>query len=255
MALGWIGVPAAEQARFAAHARPLLLGAGVLLYLLSVAFHYVLLAADARRDAERREGEARELAGQAELRALKAQLNPHFLFNSLNSISALTAADPAGARQMCVLLGDFLRRTLGLGERNAIPLGDELSLCRCFLAVEQVRFGTRLRVEEEIDKDAERCLVPALVLQPLVENAVKHGVANLPEGGFVRVEARRADNHLWLSVENAFDPECQSRGSGGVGLANVRRRLETRYGEQASLRISTVEDRYRVRISLPLEEK
>jgi LytS/YehU family sensor histidine kinase len=254
MPLGWARVPAAEQARFASQVQPLLLGAGVLLYLLSVAFHYVLLAAEGRRDAERREREARELAGQAELRALKAQLNPHFLFNSLNSISALTAADPAGARQMCVLLGDFLRRTLGLGERNAIPLADELSLCRCFLAVEQVRFGARLRVEEDIEKDAERCLVPALVLQPLVENAVKHGVANLPDGGLVRLEARRGNGHLSLAVENAFDPDCPVR-RGGVGLENVRRRLETRYGEQASLRVLSTEDRFRVRISLPAEEK
>src|SRR5215472_5593955 len=96
---------------------PLLFGTGVLGYLLSVASHYVLLALDASRQAERREAEARMLAGEAELRALKAQINPHFLYNSLNSISALTSVDPARARNMCILLSDFLRSTLGMGER------------------------------------------------------------------------------------------------------------------------------------------
>ncbi len=253
-ALGWSGAGASEQARFAAQAGPLILGAGVLLYLLSVALNYVQAAAEARREAERREREARILASEAELRALKAQLNPHFLFNSLNSISALTSTNPAAAREMCVLLADFLRSTLGMGDRDAIPLRDELSLARCFLAVERVRFGSRLCVEEEVEKSAENCLVPPLVLQPLVENAVKHGVASLPEGGLVRLEAKRVDGRLSVSIENTFDPDSPRRRKSGVGLENVRRRLETRYGEDASLRIFTAENRYRARLSLPLEE-
>ncbi len=253
-ALGWAAVPDAERVRFSAHAGPLVIGAGVLLYLLSVAFHYVLVAAEARRDAERREHEARVLASDAELRALKAQLNPHFLFNSLNSISALTSVNPAGAREMCVLLGDFFRRTLGVGDRSSIPLKDEISLARCFLAVERVRFGSRLCVEEDIDSAAEDCLVPPLLLQPLVENAIKHGIAALPEGGIVRLAARRSDGRVSISVENTFDPECPAKRKGGLGLANVRRRLETRYGDQASLSVSAVENRYRARLSLPPEE-
>ncbi len=254
LALQPFGWPAAERARFAAQATPVLIGAGVLLYLLAVAFHYILLASEARREAERREREARVLASEAELRALKAQLNPHFLFNSLNSISALTSADPAGAREMCVLLADFLRRTLGLADRAAIPLGDELALARGFLTIEQVRFGPRLSVEEDIEPSAAPCLVPPLLLQPLVENAIKHGVASLPGGGFVRLEARRAGARLSVAVENLFDPECAAKKATGVGLANVRRRLETRYGDTASVRIFTNNNRYRVRISLPAEE-
>lgn len=251
----WLRAGADQGRRFRQQAGPVLVGAGVLLYLLSVAVHYVLAAAAARKEAERREREARMLASEAELRALKAQVNPHFLFNSLNSISALTSVDPGGAREMCVLLGDFLRHTLGLGERAMIPLRDELAMVRNFLAIERVRFGARLRVEEDVENAAEACLVPPLVLQPLIENAVKHGIANLAEGGLVRLEARRENGGLTVAVENAFDPEYIAPRKNGLGLANVRRRLETRYGERAALRIFTNGERYRVRLSLPPEEK
>jgi len=114
---------------------PLLVGTGVLLYLLSISLYYVLLALQASQEAEARVMKASVLAREAELRALKAQVNPHFLFNSLNSISALTSSDAAKAREMCILLGDFLRRTLGLGEKAAIPLEEEMSLIRAFLSV------------------------------------------------------------------------------------------------------------------------
>ena len=233
---------------------PILFASGVLLYLLSVALHYVLLASEASREAQERVKEARALAEQAELRALKAQLNPHFLFNSLNSISALTTADPAGARQMCVLLGEFFRRTLGLGDRTVIRLAEELALARCYLDVEKVRFGARLRLEERIDEGSAHCLVPSLLLQPLMENAVNHGIANLPEGGLVSLEAKRADGRLSIVTENSFDPEVRPSRGNGVGLANVRRRLEAAYGSRANVSVRVGGDRYRVELVLPAEE-
>lgn len=232
---------------------PLLFGVGVLIYLLSVAFHYLLIAVEASREAEAREAEARALARESELRALKAQVNPHFLFNSLNSISALTSSDPARARQMCVLLAEFLRRTLGLGDKTSVPLAEELALVRSFLAVEQVRFGARLSVEEMIEEECQPLLVPPLLLQPLIENAVTHGIANLPEGGWIRLEARRSGAGLSILVENAIDPEAPARRTNGLGLPNVRRRLEARYGDEASLEAGAAGDRYRVRIHLPAE--
>src|SRR5260370_14131016 len=160
---------------------------GVLLYLLSVAFHYVLIAMEESRHAEAQAIEARVLARDAELKALKAQANPHFLFNSLNSISALNSIDPARARDMCVLLGDFLRLTLGLGEKNLVRFSDELELLEKYLAIEQVRFGDRLKMHEEIQEDSKACLLPPLLLQPLIENAVKHVILGLPERGDVRL--------------------------------------------------------------------
>lgn len=230
---------------------PLLFGTGVLLYLLAVGFHYVLLAVEASREAEARVMQASVLARDAELRALKAQVNPHFLFNSLNSISALTASDAAKAREMCILLGDFLRRTLGLGEKQSITLEEEMSLIHAFLAVEKIRYGSRLEMEESVDREALEAQVPPLLLQPLVENAVAHGIANLVEGGRIRLEAKQHDGYLSIAIENPFDPQAPQRRRNGVGLANVRQRLEARYGNSATFGATTEDGRFRVTLSLP----
>jgi hypothetical protein len=237
------------------HVIPLLLGLGVLFYLLSANFYYVLLAEQASQEAEARVMQASILAREAELKALKAQVNPHFLFNSLNSISALTSSDAPRAREMCVLLGDFLRRTLGLGEKSAIPLEEELSLVRAFLAVEKIRFGARIRMEENIEAAAMGVQIPPLLLQPLVENAVAHGIANLVEGGWIRLDACCNNGTLSITVENNFDPDAPPRRRGGVGLANVRQRLIARYGEQASFTVNSQAGRFQVSIAVPLKSE
>lgn len=232
-------------------ALPSLAVVGVLFFLLAVAVHYVLIAVDASRAAERRALEARVLSREAELRALRAQLQPHFLFNALNSISALTTVDPAGARRMCLLLSDFFRRSLRLGAREVIPLQEELSLAEAFLTIEKVRFGNRLAAETRVDEAARACSVPPLVLQPLVENAVSHGIAQLLEGGTVRVEARVREGRLELSVENPCDPDGARRAGTGTGLANVRRRLEALHGREARVEVVAEPARFRVTVSLP----
>jgi two-component system sensor histidine kinase AlgZ len=226
---------------------------GILIYLLSVAFHYVLIAMEDSRRAEAHANEARVLARDAELKALKAQVNPHFLFNSLNSISALTSVDPAKARDMCILLSEFLRMTLGLGEKSVIPLSEELALLDRFLAIEKVRFGARLRVEENIQEESKVLLVPPLVLQPLVENAVVHGIANLPEGGVIRLASQCQDGRLALTIENTFDPESTPVRRNGMGLANVRLRLECRYGTNARMHVDSQTHQFRVELSMPAE--
>jgi two-component system, LytTR family, sensor histidine kinase AlgZ len=228
---------------------------GVLLYLLSVAFHYVLIAMEASREAEARAFETSVQARDAELKALKAQINPHFLFNSLNSISALTSIDPSRARDMCVLLGDFLRLTLGLGEKTSVRFSEELDLLQKYMAIEKVRFGARLTMLEEIEEDSKSCLLPPLLLQPLVENAVKHGIACLPEGGQVRLAAQRQNGRLSILVENSWDPEAPPRRSGGLGLKNVQMRLEARYGKDASLRVNNEGELFQVSLSLPAESE
>jgi two-component system sensor histidine kinase AlgZ len=230
-----------------------LAGMGVLLYLLSAGVHYAALAVESSREAERRAAEARTLARDAELQSLKMQLNPHFLFNSLHSIAALATLDGTRAREMCVRLSDFLRSSLGLGSRESIPLCEELALARSYLEVEQVRFGERLKVEEEIEAACEDCAVPALLLQPLVENAVKHGIAGLVEGGSIRLAARRRGADVSITVENAFDPEMPPARKSGLGLVHVRRRLEVRYGDDASFDASARDGVYRVTLRLPCE--
>jgi two-component system, LytTR family, sensor histidine kinase AlgZ len=231
---------------------PVVLVTGILLYLLSVFFYYVLIALEASRAAEARVMQMSILAREAELKALKAQVNPHFLFNSLNSISALTSSDPGKAREMCILLGDFLRRTLGLGEKSAIPLEEEMSLIHAFLAVEKTRYGARLHMEENIAKDALVVDVPPLLLQPLVENAISHGIANLIDGGWIHLDIGCDNGSVSIVVENLFDPEAPARRRGGVGLVNVRQRLQTRYGNRATFEAKSEGDRFRVAITLPV---
>jgi len=223
--------------------------------LLGVVMHYGLLAMEASREAREREVQAQVLAREAELRALKAQVNPHFIFNSLHSISALTGSDPAKASEMCILLGDFLRQTLGLGEKSMIALREEIALVECFLRVEKVRFGPRLTFEEKVAADVLEESVPPLVLQPLVENAAVHGVSNLPEGGWIRLRAAKDHESLSIVVENSFDPEALSTRRHGRGLENVRQRLEACYGNDAGLMVTTEGECFRVSLTLPLEKK
>jgi len=223
-------------------------------YLLAVAFHYALIAQEASLDAQQRALESSVRARDAELSALKAQINPHFLYNSLNSISALTSIDPARAREMCVLLADFLRMTLGIGERPLIPLHEELRLLERYCAIERVRFGERLQVQKNVDQSAMDCLLPPLLLQPLFENAVVHGISQLPDGGFVSLKAERLKNRMSLIVENSWDSEAVSaRKKNGVGLKNVQRRLEARYGKEAYVEVQVEEHLFRVSIGIPAE--
>jgi hypothetical protein len=247
--LGRQGIVAEPAASFVA-VRTLLFGFGVLLYLLSLAVSYVIAAFEASREAERRGLRGQVLAREAELRSLRAQIDPHFLFNSLHSISALTAVDPAGARRMCLMLADFLRDSLSLGAEARIPLARELSLVERFLSIERVRFGDRLQVHVEPD-GAGACLVPPLLLQPIVENAVTHGVAHVLEGGTIRVEASRAGGTLAIVVENPCDPQ-RPRGTGaGLGLANVRARLQALHGTDGRVTAAEHGGIWRVDISMP----
>ncbi len=226
---------------------------GVLLYLLALAVGYLLVTFEQSRETERRGLEVQVFARDAELRALRAQIDPHFLFNSLHSISALTTADPPAARRMTVLLGQFLRESLAVGAEERITLGQELGLAERFLEIERVRFGDRLQVA--IDSGgAERCLVPPLLLQPIVENAVTHGVAHLIEGGTVRVAAATTPATLRIAVENPCDPDRPRRTGAGVGLGNVRARLRALHGDDAWLSAAEANGVWRVEVVLPIAQ-
>jgi two-component system, LytTR family, sensor histidine kinase AlgZ len=240
-----------SAAHYAAGHDPLFFAAGVLLFLLALTVHYLLLAFELARQAEQRQLRMEVLAREAELRALRAQLDPHFLFNSLNSISALTAVDPAGARRMCVLLADFLRDTLNVSSRDQIPLVEELALTDRFLGIEQVRFGDRLQVERHVDGAAAQCRVPPLLLQPLVENAVTHGIAGLLEGGVIRLDVSRRDRRLSIAIENPRDAESPRTSRRGVGLENVRQRLIAMFGADARLDAHADDACYRVELAMP----
>jgi hypothetical protein len=226
---------------------------GIIFYLLAVSIHYVLLSVQSSRDAEMEAKEAMVFAREAELKALKAQINPHFLFNSLNSISALATVDGARARDMCIRLSEFLRSTLSLGEKEMIPLSEELTLARTYLGVEQIRFGARLKVEEKVDPQCGYCQIPPLLVQPLVENAIKHGIAGLVEGGTIRLEANCEQGWLRVRVGNDFDAEAPPARKSGLGLTNVRNRLRARYETQARLDTELKDTYFLAELTLPCE--
>lgn len=241
-------VPSASQAQLFA----LLIGLGALAYLVAVTAHYARQALEESMSAGRRALEAQVAERDAELRALRAQVDPHFLFNSLNSVAGLIGPDPDRARQMCQRLGDFLRDSLSVGRAARIPLGREIALARQYLDVEQVRFGRRLTISAEIADDAVDIPVPPLILQPLVENAVRHGIATLVDGGAIGIEARRSGQHAIVLISNPCDPDRKTRGT-GFGLDIVRRRLEAGFSGRAALVVEGSEALYRVSVTLPIE--
>lgn len=239
-------------ARVLADRGPALFLVGVLLYWLATAVHYLLMAVEASREAERRALELNLAAREAELKALRAQIDPHFMFNSLHSISALTTTDPVAARRMCLLLADFLRDTLRLGALQRISLADEFALADQFLAIEQIRFGPRLRVARRAEQNVEACLVPPLILQPLVENAVVHGVSQLIEGGIIEMTASRTTGLLTIALENPCDPDRRRSSGTGLGLDVLRRRLATQFGLAEAVHVAEAVGRYRVELRLPV---
>ena len=229
--------------------------AGFVLYLLSLLAHDVLVAFESVQAAARREAESRVLARDAELQMLRTQINPHFLFNSLNSISALTGFDPAAAREMTVDLAQFFRRTLALAERERITLGEEVVLCEHFLAIEKRRFGAKLRTELRISAEAANCLLPPMTLQPLLENAIKHGIRQMDGGGTLAVDALVRDGWLHIAVVNPVAREDVPASGHGVGLRNIRERLAVLYGARARIGWQRSETQFAIEINLPVDKE
>jgi len=229
--------------------------AGFALYLLSLLAHDVLVAFESVQAAARREAESRVLARDAELQMLRTQINPHFLFNSLNSISALTGFDPAAAREMTVDLAQFFRRTLALAERERITLGEEVVLCEHFLAIEKRRFGAKLGVQMRIGAQAADCLLPPMTLQPLLENAIKHGIRQVDGGGTIAVDALVRDGWLHIAVVNPVARDDVPASGHGVGLKNIRERLAVLYGPRARIAWQRNETQFAIEINLPADKE
>jgi len=204
-----------------------------------------------------REQELVELAATAQLAALRAQINPHFLFNSLNSIAQLIRADPDRAEACVERLAEMFRYVLRYGEKDFVPLAEELEMARAYLDIERARFGDRLRVETHVDPPSLQHLIPNLILQPLVENAVRHGLSRKRGGGTVRIDASLADGCLELSVGDDGlgmpDTALERVYEHGIGLRNLRDRLARLYGPAHLPEITSAPGSgTRVRLRLPL---
>lgn len=233
----------------------LLLILGFTLYLLSLLAYDVLIAFHTMREAERRETNSKLAARDAELQVLRSQIDPHFLFNSLNSISALTVIDPAAAREMTIALADFFRKTLTLAEQEKVTLRAELELCEHFLAVEKIRFGNKLQTDIQLAADAADALVPGMLLQPLFENAIKHGIRHLRSGGTITMHILQHHGWLHIRTENPCTSNTSPATGNGLGLLNIRERLATLYGDQARVHWEKKEQQFILEIALPLELK
>jgi signal transduction histidine kinase len=184
---------------------------------------------------ERRAAELEAGLARSKLQALRLQINPHFLFNTLNAISTLIYVNPRGADEMLGDLSELLRHSLDSAEEQEIPLARELQFIRAYIGIEQKRFGDRLRVEQNVPDELLNALVPALILQPLVENAIRHGIEPQRAPGLVKIEAKRQEQHLLLTVhDNGKGPpaDAAARAKGlGIGLTNTRSRLRELYGK------------------------
>ena len=192
----------------------------------------------------------RQLELQARLDSLRARIRPHFLFNTLNSIASLIMSRPEDAEGAVVDLAELLR--VGLqDEHRATTVADELRLCELYLGIEQLRLGSRLQVEWQGDPGARDKPMPTLILQPLVENAVYHGVAQLPAGGTIRCSVQQEDGILRVTVENPAPDQPGRSGGHHMALENIRQRLQAQYGDEACLGIARTDKLYRVELSYP----
>jgi two-component sensor histidine kinase len=184
-----------------------------------------------QQEMENRKVHTEKLAREAELSSLRQQLQPHFLFNSLNSISALIGVKPEEARKMIQQLSDFLRGTIRKDDQQYISLEEELKHLQLYLEIEKVRFGHRLKTEVTQQPETKAMVLPSLLLQPLVENAIKFGLYDTIGAITIRLDARTTDNHLHIRIENPFDPETsQAKPGTGFGLNSIQRRLYLLYG-------------------------
>jgi LytS/YehU family sensor histidine kinase len=245
-----IGSP--EYSYFLSKSLPVRFGIGFLLITSMGVVSMLWYTVDEQKEQEKRKSDAEKLAKDAELFKLRQQLQPHFLFNSLNSINALIGSRPDEARRMIQQLSDFLRGTLKREEHQNISFSEELGYLELYLEIEKVRFGHRLSAEIEKDKECEEMKLPPLLLQPIVENAIKFGLYDTTEQVTIRIHARAERQQLVISVENPFDPEtAKPRKGTGFGLNSVQRRLQLLFGRNDLLETTAIDHLFTTTIKIP----
>jgi len=211
-------------------------------------FWYTL---EERTENENRKTAAEKMAKDAELYKLRQQLQPHFLFNSLNSISALVGTQPEQARKMIQQLSDFLRGTLKKEEQHSIKFDEELQYLQLYLDIEKVRFGYRLTTVIEKDDACSDMKLPAMLLQPIVENAIKFGLYDTIEPVVIRISANAIGNLLQITVQNPYDPETSSKQGTGFGLNSIKRRLYLLYARNDLLETKTENNLFTTIVKIP----
>jgi two-component system, LytTR family, sensor kinase len=224
---------------------------GGLIYLVLVLIYYLVSNNQKLQERLQQEERLKGLVRDAELSMLKSQINPHFLFNSLNSISSLTMTNPDEARDMIIRLSDFLRYSLKHRENEYVPLSEELGRMKDYLAIEKVRFGEKLLYEFDINEACERFPVPTMIFQPLFENAIRHSVYESVDPVTIRFSCKLEQEHMKAVICNDFDPATPSMKGTGVGLQNVRQRIELAYKEKGNVHWAAKNGVFTVSILFP----
>jgi len=233
---------------------PVQFGIGIIYYVISIMFYYLLLSYRNLQEKTKNEADLKTLLKETELSMLKAQINPHFLFNSLNSISSLTITDPEKAQEMIIKLSDFLRHSISHKDEQLVSLQEEIIHSQLYLDIEKIRFGDRLQY---IFLEGENCcdaLVPSMILQPLFENAIKHGVYESTEEITIRFTCRMTRVGLVLNISNNFDPDSPPRKGNGLGIKNISNRLKLLYQTDNLLRITKFAGSFEVELTIPSQQ-
>jgi len=228
---------------------------GLLFYFLISSFYYIIIYYTGFQERIIAESELKNLVTAAELKSLKFQINPHFIFNSLNSMSALTTIDPEKAKSMILKLADFLRYTLANNERQKNKLGEEINNLKLYLDIEKIRFEDKFEFVEEVDESCKNVFVPNMILQPLFENAIKHAVYETLEKVTLKLKCCRENEFLKIIVENNYDSMANSKKGAGVGLKNISDRLELIYKQKDLIEIKKSDNNFAVNLFIPLQEQ
>lgn len=212
------------------------IGTGAFMYALIILTYYLMISMDNIAKKNIREAKLENMLKETELMMLRSQINPHFLFNSLNSISSLTVSDPGRAREMVIKLSEFIRYALSKKEDRTVSLETELGHLRLYLDIEKVRFGERLILEEDVSPGCLKFPIPNMILQPLYENAIKHGVYESTDTVRIRLSAEERSAGMLIRISNDYDPESIQADGTGTGLKNISRRLDLYYGKRSWLK-------------------
>ena len=227
---------------------------GLLFYALFVSFYYMIIYYTGFQERTVKEAELKTLVTEAELKSLKFQINPHFIFNSLNSMSALTELDPVRARQMIIKLADFLRFILKTNELEKNKLREELNNIRLYLDIEHVRFEDKFEYVENIGEGCSNVEIPTMILQPLFENAIKHAVYETLGKVVLKLNCELKDGFLKIVLENNFDKSAPQKKGAGVGIKNIRDRLKLIYQQDSLLDVKEEKGNFIVTLYIPLPD-
>ena len=228
--------------------------AGYIMYVIYLIFFYAVNYYQSLKEKIKKESEYKALIREAELQALKSQINPHFLFNSLNSISSLTVSNPEKAQEMVINLSTFMRYSLMHNEKEMVSFSRELENIKLYLSIEKVRFGKKLNAEFEIDAQCMEAEIPNMILQPIYENAIKYGVYETTEQVTIKTICNCESNFLKITIVNDYDASTIKRRGEGIGLRNIRKRMEIIYNNPDLMKVTDHKTSFEVQLIIPQKQ-